>query len=144
MPVYSYVAPPHALDLTTRAAVARAITDAHHRVTATPEVLIHVIFIENAGASVHCLRAPLRAGRPHALEAELLKAVSTSAAAAAGTEVAELEVEVTHLPAHCVMEGGLVLPEPGDESEWLEANRSFAWVGRVATALEKGMPGGLR
>ena len=137
MPVYTYLAPPNALDLTRRAAVAKAITDAHHRATATPEVLIHVIFVETAGTSVHRLRAPLRAGRPRVLEAELLKAVSTGAAAAAGIEVDGLELETTHVPAHCVMEGGLLLPEPGDESEWLDANRSVPWVGRVVSAQEQ-------
>lgn len=107
-----------------RALVAKELTRIHCDVTGAPPAFVHVFFQEDtegrlpAGVRVFVLGS-IRAGRTPAqkdrLAADMRRAISQ------GTGAGEDEVAVVtvDMPARWVMEGGALLPEPGDEDAWL-------------------------
>jgi hypothetical protein len=56
----------------------------------------------------------------------LVDGLRDAVAAGAGVEAADVTVSTGDIPASWVMEGGELLPEPGDEAAW------FARLGRDA------------
>jgi hypothetical protein len=46
-------------------------------------------------------------------------AIAEAVAKAVGAEAGSVRVHLLEVPASWVMEGGALLPEPGDEADWL-------------------------
>ena len=117
MPVYHCTLPEAALDDAKRERIARDITRIHCEATGAPPLFVHVLFADGqAGASVV---GSIRAGRSADLKAEMAAELTAAVAKALGVERAEVRVVLLEVPARWVMEGGAVMPEPGDEAEWL-------------------------
>ena len=118
MPVYHCSIPEARLDDAKRQRIARDITRIHCEKTGAPPEFAHVLFADApAGAAVV---GSIRAGRSAELRAELAAALADAVAEALGFEPAEVRVTLLEVPAAWVMEGGAVMPEPGDEAAWLE------------------------
>lgn len=124
MPAYIVTTAPD-VDPARRAAAARAVTDAHCAVTGAPAEFVHVIFLDGAaeapGAS---LFGSVRAGRSEATQRELAAGLRSGIAGALGLADEAVEVATIEVPASWVMEGGVLLPEPGDEAEWLASRHA--------------------
>ena len=60
----------------------------------------------------------------HQGEAEIVAELRGSVAAALGCCDSEVGVVTVDIPSKWNMEGGSLLPEPGEEAEWLERHRT--------------------
>jgi phenylpyruvate tautomerase PptA (4-oxalocrotonate tautomerase family) len=117
MPVYHVSIPEAQLDDAKREGIAGDITRIHCEKTGAPPEFAHVLFVDApAGASVV---GSIRAGRSAALRAEMQAAMREALANRLGVEPGGVRVQLLEVPASWVMEGGAVMPEPGDEAGWL-------------------------
>jgi phenylpyruvate tautomerase PptA (4-oxalocrotonate tautomerase family) len=119
MPVYHCTLPASRLDDGKREQIAGEVTRIHCESTGAPPDFAHVLFVdapEGGGASV---LGSIRAGRPAELKARMAAAIAEAVAKAIGGEPADVRVHLLDVPASWVMEGGALLPEPGEEAGWL-------------------------
>lgn len=117
MPVYYCSIPEATLDDAKRRQIANDITRIHCAKTGAPPEFAHVLFVDAAaGASVV---GSIRAGRSAALRAEMAGAMVEAVAKTLAVAPAGVRVHLLEVPASWVMEGGAVMPEPGEEAEWL-------------------------
>ena len=107
--------------------IASDITDIHCGITGAPRTLWHVFFFEDApqlpinGKSVF-LFGSIRAGRTTDQKTVLVDRMKASIFMHAGVPLKDIIADTTDVPASWVMEGGGVLPEPGEEDAWLAAH----------------------
>ena len=121
MPVYQCSVSPSRLDDAKRQQIASEITRIHCESTGAPPDFAHVLFVdapESAGPGASVLGS-IRAGRPDALKARMAAAIAEAVAKTIGEEPQLVRVHLLDVPASWVMEGGVVLPEPGEEADWL-------------------------
>ncbi|MER5786923.1 tautomerase family protein [Streptomyces sp. NPDC001980] len=128
MPVYSVTTTRGLLPDEQKADLAAEITKLHSSVTGAPSSFVHVVFTELPEANVFTDSAPsrpllihgmTRAGRPDAEKVQLAKSISTATSEVTGVPESRILVIITDSPARFAVEGGRVLPEPGDEDDWL-------------------------
>lgn len=115
-----------------RAAVARAITAAHHEVTGAPAYFARVQFVEAGPGTVFVGGTPLdhdhvfvvghiRAGRDADTRATLIERLAADVRGATGVDRLGVWVYLLELePAHMI-EFGHVLPPSGGEQQWQAA-----------------------
>ena len=65
----------------------------------------------------------IRWGRSDEQKAEIASDLSKSIAEIVGRKTDEVRVVTVDIPSKWNMEGGELLPEPGEEAEWLERHR---------------------
>ncbi|MEM8651871.1 MAG: tautomerase family protein [Pseudomonadota bacterium] len=124
MPLYMCNAIKGAISEEAKPKIAADITDIHCEVTGAPRTFVHVFFFEDApqlpinGKSVF-LFGSIRAGRTAEQKSELVNRMKSSICTHAGLPLDEIFADTIDVPASWVMEGGDVLPEPGEEDEWL-------------------------
>jgi phenylpyruvate tautomerase PptA (4-oxalocrotonate tautomerase family) len=121
MPVYQCSVSSSRLDDAKRQQIASEITRIHCESTGAPPDFAHVLFAdapEGAGPGASVLGS-IRAGRPDALKARMAAAIAEAVAKTIGEEPQLVRVHLLDVPASWVMEGGVVLPEPGEEADWL-------------------------
>ena len=124
MPYYRCVVPKDAIPFDQRQRVAHAFTDVHCGMTGAPRNFVHVTFVANdAGefAEPYYIDGGNRAGRPAELKERLLGELKRSFTEITGVADNQLGGRITEGPASWSMEGGHVLPEPGEEGpQWYE------------------------
>lgn len=124
MPYYRCVVPEGSVSLEKRQEVATAITDIHCGSTGAPRSFVHVEFVEYAdGASEYDSRYYVdgrnRAGRPEDVKRQLLADLTGAFARITEAPASEVGGHISEAPASWTMEGGHILPEPGEEgAEW--------------------------
>jgi phenylpyruvate tautomerase PptA (4-oxalocrotonate tautomerase family) len=122
MPYYRCVVPKDAVPFEQRQDVARAFTDVHCGMTGAPRNFVHVTFLESDAGEFpkpYYIDGGNRAGRPAELKERLLGELKRSFKAITGVADDQLGGRITEGPASWSMEGGHVLPEPGEEGpEW--------------------------
>lgn len=122
MPYYRCLVPKDALPFEQRRRVAKAFTDVHCGMTGAPRSFVHVTFAANdAGefAEPYYIDGGNRAGRPAELRDRLLDELERAFRDITGVAADQLGGHITEGPASWSMEGGHVLPEPGEEGpEW--------------------------
>jgi phenylpyruvate tautomerase PptA (4-oxalocrotonate tautomerase family) len=121
MPLYICSAPADALDDERRRRLAEAITRIHCEVTGAPAMFVHVIFDASQDRQVSVF-GTIRAGRSEETKTLLKSRLAQAVAEAAAIDAAKVGVVTSDVPASWVMEGGAVLPEPGEEEAWLSAH----------------------
>lgn len=130
MPVYTCVVRPDDLAGEQKAMIAREITRIHCDVTGAPPVFVQVFFREIAPGDGFVGGEPfakstivglIRAGRSPAAKEKLLFGISEAWCAVTGQAAKNVFVAVVDLPAKNILEDGVLLPEPGEEQEWLAA-----------------------
>ena len=115
MPVYHCSIPESALDDRARAGIASDLTRLHCEKTGAPPEFVHVLFVDaKSGANVV---GSIRAGRSFALREEMAAAMAAAVERRLGG--GPVQVRLLEVPAAWVMEGGAVMPEPGEEAAWL-------------------------
>ena len=125
MPLYRCTTAAGALDDAQRAAIARAITTIHCDVTQAPPTFVHVQFLHRAqapGEAPVTLHGGLRAGRQQELADTIVARCVEAVAGIARVPVGAVAMRTSTTPASWILEGGRVMPEPGEEAAWLAAH----------------------
>ena len=124
MPIYRFKVPQGSVEFEKREKIAADVTDIHCGQTLAPRHFVHVYFDEQPeGVSEYPTRYYLdainRAGRPKEVKDKLLNTLLDSFVSHTGVPRGEVSGRIGETPAHWAMEGGQVLPEPGQETaEW--------------------------
>ncbi|MEM7413101.1 MAG: DNA-binding protein [Myxococcota bacterium] len=129
MPLYRCAIAPGRSNETQRAQIAKEVVRVHCGVTGAPASFVHAFFSERPAAElpdgqVAFVFGTIRAGRTDAQKTEIVSELRKSVATALGCAEAEVGAITVDIPAKWNMEGGSLLPEPGEEAAWFEAHRS--------------------
>lgn len=123
MPLYRCTSPEGTLDDAQRAAIAGAITDIHCDLTGAPRTFVHVQFHHASPADSQAprfmLHGGIRAGRDQGLRDSLIRRCTETVARLAGVAATDVGMRTSTTPASWILEGGRVLPEPGEEEAWV-------------------------
>jgi len=108
-----------------RARIAKDVVRVHCGVTGAPASFVHAFFselpaVELPGGKAAFVLGSIRSGRNAEQKARIASELSSSMAEALGCGEDEVAVVTADVPARWVMEGGVLLPEPGEEAEWME------------------------
>ena len=127
MPLYICNSRSGLLDDTAKHAIANAITDIHCEVTGAPPRFVHAVFFEEAdayplGENTARVLGTIRKGRTEEQIASIAEQISAFVCTTAGLAGDDVATTIVETPASWVMEGGDVMPEPGEEEEWLAAH----------------------
>lgn len=124
MPLYT-ISTENSIAVETRGQLANLIMDVHCAITGAPQTFVNVVFSENvpikAEAKLSILGA-VRKGRTAELSMTLQQELIRQIAKHLDVADSEVDLSLFEVPAQWVMEGGEVLPEPGEEAlcEWLQ------------------------
>ncbi|BBZ21955.1 tautomerase family protein [Mycolicibacter hiberniae] len=128
MPVYTCTTPQSTLSVETKAELAAEITRVHSMINHVPGTYINVVFHEPAPENVFTDGKParpllingwVRTGHPAAQSSQLVAEIASAATRITGIPARMVLVVIQNSPAHLAIEGGRVLPEPGEEEAWL-------------------------
>lgn len=109
--------------------IAKLIMQVHCGITGAPETFVNVIFSNgvplNDGISVNIL-GTVRKGRTVEMSQVLQKELIEHISELMNISRLAIELPLFEVPAQWVMEGGEILPEPGEEDqcEWLQKEHS--------------------
>lgn len=129
MPLYT-IASRKAFPEQTRFDIAQVITDVHCGLTGAPTEFVNVIFMTGyrmrRGTTLG-LNGNVRMGgdRNEDLYRRLNDMMHTEVAKAAGLDMSRVLVTLIGVEPHWVMEGGMILPPPGEEADWLERKNAI-------------------
>ncbi len=118
-----------------KAAIAKEITRIHIEWTSAPDAFVNVVFSDLplgshylAGAvreNGTLINAIVRAGQTLETRHALLKSLSATWSRLTGQPERNLILKVDEVDPATVMEAGLILPRPGEEAAWFEANKAI-------------------
>lgn len=134
MPLYICNAEKNSLSAEAKEKIATAITDIHCSVTGAPASFVHAVFFENApqfpleDKSI-IVRGTIRRGRSDDQKNEIAERIKSSLMENAGADSQRVEALIRETPASWVMEGGEIMPEPGEEAEWFAAQEARRQAG---------------
>jgi len=117
MPLYICGAPADELSAEKRQLIADEITRIHCELTGAPATFAHVVFDESKPD--YSVFGTIRAGRTDETKAAMRREMANAVAKTVGVTAADVGVVTVDVPASWVMEGGDLLPEPGEEEAWL-------------------------
>ena len=129
MPLYMCNQKSGALDASAKQRVVDAITGIHCEVTGAPASFVHVVFFEEStlipleGKQL-VVRATIRKGRSEEQKSEIAAAIKAALAEHGSVGVADTDAVIRETPASWVLEGGEIMPEPGEEAEWFAAQEA--------------------
>lgn len=132
MPVYTLTTAESTLSTDTKAQLAAEITRIHSTVNHVPGTYINVVFHELARDNVFTDGQPaqpllingwVRTGHPEAESSQLVAEVAAAASRITGIPANRVLVVIQNSPAHFAIEGGRVLPDPGEEEAWLREQK---------------------
>ncbi len=133
MPHYRCIIPQDSVSFEQRQQIALAFTDIHCGSTGAPRSFVSVTFIETPPgaasefASPYYLDGANRAGRSEEVKQQLLSDLTGAFCQIANVPPDDIAGRITENPASWTMEGGFVLPEPGQEGpEWYAAAAASA------------------
>ncbi len=124
MPMYT-VTTNKPMAIAKRQALARVIMNIHCGLTHAPQTFVNVVYSQNVslrkGIAVNIL-GNVRKGRTSEMNAQLTKEMHEGVASFLNIKQNLLELSLFEVNASWVMEGGNILPEPGEEEdcEWLQ------------------------
>ena len=135
MPLYICNSSKGVLNDEAKASIAQAITDIHCEVTGAPALLVHAVFFEEApqfpleGNSLF-VRGTIRKGRSDAQKNDIADAIRSALIKLGGVAPDAADALIRETPASWVLEGGEIMPEPGEEAEWFAAQEAKHSRGR--------------
>ena len=129
MPLYICNTKPAALDQAAKANIAQAITDIHCSVTGAPPCFVHAVFFEEAPQfpleeKDLFVRGTIRKGRSDAQKDDIAEQIQQALVEHGGVESHAVKALIRETPASWVLEGGEIMPEPGEEAEWFAAQEA--------------------
>jgi len=125
MPLYRCMVPEGRASLDQRSKISTEVTRIHCEVTGAPPAFVHTFFSEDAGGELPdgtcaLMFGSIRSGRTDEQKQQLVSEMTDSVARILDSPADQVTVATVDVPASWVMEGGDVLPEPGEEAAWLE------------------------
>ncbi|MDC1312257.1 tautomerase family protein, partial [Burkholderiales bacterium] len=137
MPTYVVTATPRRLSKEHKVNIAKEITEIHCSVTGAPRYFVQILFndvlaenyflagkhLEEDNIYVH---AHIREGRTTESKQKIMNDIIHSITQETGADKSSLQVYITDIPASQVAEFGSVLPEPGQEQAWENAQSTQA------------------
>ena len=104
--------------------IAADITRIHCDVTGAPPQFVHAFFTEDSPAQpldgkTAILFGSIRAGRTDDQKARIVSEMRQSVQTHTGIALEHIGMTTADVPASWVLEGGEIMPEPGEEAEWL-------------------------
>ena len=129
MPLYICNAKKDALDAAARTQSANAITNIHCSVTGAPASFVHAVFFEEASQfpledKTLIVRGTIRKGRSEDQKNQIAESIKASLVEFGQVESQQAEALIRETPASWVLEGGEIMPEPGEEAEWFAAQEA--------------------
>jgi phenylpyruvate tautomerase PptA (4-oxalocrotonate tautomerase family) len=130
MPIYTCTVNDATLTASTKAELAGEIARIHSSINHVPSTYVNVVFHELPADAVYTDGRPaapvlvsgwVRAGHPEADITRLATEIATAITRLAGVPAERVLVVFESSPAHFAVEGGRVLPEPGEEQAWISA-----------------------
>ncbi len=127
MPLYMCNAKPSAIEGAVKSKIAADITRIHCAVTDAPPTFVHAFFVDGAdhlplNDKSAIVLGTIRGGRNDGQKQQIADDITQSVHQHTGLAVDQIGVLIIETPASWVMEGGDLLPEPGEEAEWLKAH----------------------
>jgi phenylpyruvate tautomerase PptA (4-oxalocrotonate tautomerase family) len=128
MPIYTCTVAESTLSADTKRALAGEIAHIHSSITHVPSTYVNVAFHELASDGLYTDGVPaspvlvtgwVRGGHPADDTTRLATEVSNAVAKICEIDVERVLVVIQPSPARFAVEGGRVLPEPGQENSWL-------------------------
>jgi phenylpyruvate tautomerase PptA (4-oxalocrotonate tautomerase family) len=132
MPLYLCSYPSGAISADKKQSISQAVTDVHCKVTGAPPTFVHVVFFDaeklamlqslwgGESTAEYQLFGNIRSGRTDEVKDRLVSGMRQAVAEVIGVDFSEVEMSTRDVEAKWVMEGGDLLPEPGEEAAWLE------------------------
>ena len=129
MPLYRFALRDGLTTEAQRAAIAKDVVRIHCDVTGAPPSFVHAFFRELPvgelpGGKAAFVLGSIRWGRTDEQKARIVRELSEAIARAVGCDADEVGVVTVDIPSKWNMEGGELLPEPGEEAEWLARHRA--------------------
>ena len=125
MPMYQCFSAEGTFDDGQRQRIAEALTEIHCSETTAPPTFVHVLFHHRdpkpAAAPIR-IHGGIRAGRDQSVTDSLVRRMTEAVATEADLPVDQVAMDTNETPASWIMEGGKVLPEPGEEDVWMAAS----------------------
>lgn len=127
MPLYLTNAASGALSADAKKNIADAITHIHCAVTGAPPLFVHAFFAEGVpdlplGDKSVLTVGSIRSGRTNAQKEEIKSGIREAVSRHADLPLEAVAVEIRETPALWAMEGGEIMPQPGEEAAWLAAH----------------------
>ncbi|MBU9477059.1 tautomerase family protein [Burkholderia multivorans] len=130
MPTYNVHYPQGLLNATQKQTIAKRITETHSAVTGAQQFFAQVLFREIPGENWYLAGEPLtgphlflfghiRAGRTLETKAKLLRALRDVLVEHGDVSIERAWVYLSDVPAAHIIEYGDILPDPGQEEQWL-------------------------
>jgi phenylpyruvate tautomerase PptA (4-oxalocrotonate tautomerase family) len=131
MPIYTCTTTESTLTTDSRTALAGEIARIHSEINHVPSTYVNVVFHELPADAIYTDGRPaapvlvngwVRAGHPDADTTRLATEIATAIIRITGVPAERVMVVFVSSPAHYAVEGGRVLPEPGEEQAWLASS----------------------
>ena len=126
MPLYLCALPRGRASADAKQSIARDITRIHCELTQAPPTFVHVFFLEDDNLSQVQIQGNIRAGRTPELVEQMVLEMRGAVAATLDLDIAEVMMLAREVPSSWVMEGGDLMPEPGEEAAWLAMHEAKA------------------
>ena len=128
MPLYRCAVVEGRTDEDQRARIAKEVVRIHCGVTGAPASFVHAFFSESPAGGLPdgklaFVLGTIRAGRTDAQKRQIVSELSDAVSGVLGCRTDEVGVVTVDVPSKWNMEGGSLLPEPGEEAEWLARHR---------------------
>ena len=129
MPLYICNTRKGALDGPAKEQIAKAITDIHCTVTGAPPLFVHAVFFEEAPQfpledKTLFVRGTIRKGRSDQQKNQIAASIRAALVEHGGVDPQSTEALIRETPASWVLEGGEIMPEPGEEAAWFAAQEA--------------------
>ncbi|MEL6255463.1 MAG: hypothetical protein AAFR87_25890 [Bacteroidota bacterium] len=136
MPVYSLTSHKK-ISENNKMALVNLLTDVHCSIMIAPEQFVHVLFSDGIPIREKnqlYIHANVRAGRSKDTINKLRETLTTECAKILQIAEDKVYINLLEIDAKWVMEGGYVMPGPGEEDEWMEkVTKALAKREKVAT-----------
>jgi phenylpyruvate tautomerase PptA (4-oxalocrotonate tautomerase family) len=128
VPIYTCTTNDSTLSANSKKALSGEIATIHSEINHVPSTYVNVVFHELPADSVYTDGAPaspvlvsgwVREGHPKAETTRLATEIAAAVTRVAGVPAERVLVVFETSPASFAVEGGRVLPEPGDEAAWI-------------------------
>jgi phenylpyruvate tautomerase PptA (4-oxalocrotonate tautomerase family) len=128
MPIYTCTIRESTLSAQTKSALAREIALIHSEINHVPSTYVNVAFHELSEDSLYTDGVPsspvlvsgwVREGHPDAETTRLATEIAAAVTRITGIDADRVLVVFESSPARFAVEGGRVLPEPGQEQAWI-------------------------
>ncbi len=130
MPLYRFALREGTTSEAQRARIAKEVVRIHCDVTGAPPSFVHAFFDEMTPEALPPGKAAfvlgtIRAGRSDEQKARIVAELTAVLSEVIGQPADAVGVVTADVPSKWNMEGGELLPEPGEEAAWLERHRQL-------------------